>query len=424
MKGNIIFILLFSFSAGKAQSGYVVNDQTDNFPIRAILNHSSPSSTFIEWNDRLLVIDFFGTWCAPCVKALPKLIALQQKYKQEIRILLVSEESREKLERFISKQTSFGFPVVVDEEMAFVQRFRPPAYPYTVIVGWNGKILAIPSQEEMTAENMNKWLGQQSGAGNTVRELTNTNNQPVLSSGDHPKTGVVASTNKLVQLSQDFMYAAKTGEETAGYVAQLKAISLEELLAGIQTDEEKKAFWINLYNAYTQESLAKDPGQYQKRGQFFGSRQIEIAGKQLSLDDIEHGILRRSKIKWSLGHLKKPFPGKTEKLLRVSHLDYRLHFALNCGAKSCPPIAFYRPEDIGQQLDAATKAFLRSEAVFHEETNTVELPAIMSWFRRDFGGKKKMITLLQQLQIVPSGKDPRIRFKTYDWTLYLQHYKS
>jgi thiol-disulfide isomerase/thioredoxin len=424
MKGNIIFILLFSFSAVKAQSGYAVNDLAGDFPIREILNHTSGSSTFLEWNDRLLVIDFFGTWCAPCVKALPKLTAFQQKYKQEIRILLVSEESREKLEGFIRKQTGFGFPVVVDEEKAFVQRFRPPAYPYTVIVGRNGKILAIPSQEEMTETNMNKWLGHQNGAGNTVRELTNTNNQPVLPSGDHRQTGVKQSTNKLVQLSQDFMYAAKTGEETAGYVAQLKTISLEELLTVIQTDEEKKAFWINLYNAYTQELLAKDPGLYQKRGQFFGSRQIEIAGKQFSLDDIEHGILRRSKIKWSLGHLNKPFPGKTEKLLRVSHLDYRLHFALNCGAKSCPPIAFYRPEDIGQQLDAATKAFLRSEAVFQEEINTVELPAIMGWFRRDFGGKKKMITLLQQLQIVPAGKDPRIRFKTYDWTLYLQHYKS
>ena len=47
----------------------------------------------------------------------------------------------------------------------------------------------------------------------------------------------------------------------------------------------------------------------------------------------------------------------------------------------------------------------------------------MNWFRRDFGGKRKMIVLLQQLLIVPADKKPEIKFKAYDWTLYLQNYK-
>ena len=238
------------------------------------------------------------------------------------------------------------------------------------------------------------------------------------------KSEVETSQNKLVQLSQEFMYAAKTGEETAGFIMQLQQLSMDNLQSTIKTDDEKKAFWINLYNAYTQVALKKNPEQYKKRGKFFGSKQIEIAGKQFSLDDIEHGILRRSKIKWSLGHLNKLFPGKTEKALRVDKLDYRLHFALNCGAKSCPPIAFYKPENINQQLDLATKAYLQGEAEYDEATNTVKLPTLMSWFRRDFGGKKKMIALLQQLSIVPADTKPKIKFKTYDWTLYLQNYKS
>jgi len=124
-----------------------------------------------------------------------------------------------------------------------------------------------------------------------------------------------------------------------------------------------------------------------------------------------------------MGYFKKLFPGKIEKQLRVDRLDYRLHFALNCGAKSCPPIAFYKPENINQQLDLATKAYLRGEAEYNEATNTVKLPTLMSWFRRDFGGKKKMIQLLRQLSIVPADKNPKIKFKDYDWTLYLQNYK-
>ena len=219
------------------------------------------------------------------------------------------------------------------------------------------------------------------------------------------------------------MYAAKTGEQTTSFITSLKDLSMDELTATITNDNEKKAFWINLYNAYTNTALKNNPDQYSNRGKFFGNEFIEIAGKKFSLDGIEHGILRRSKIKWSLGYFNKLFPNKIEKRLRVDKLDYRLHFALNCGAKSCPPIAFYKSETIDQQLDLATKAYLTGEAEYDAATNIVKLPTLMSWFRRDFGGKKKMIELLKQLSIIPVDKNPKVKFKSYDWTLYLENYK-
>jgi hypothetical protein len=232
----------------------------------------------------------------------------------------------------------------------------------------------------------------------------------------------LSSSNKLVQLSQQFMYAAKTGDTTASFMQQLSAISYKDLVSQLSSDEEKKAFWINLYNGYTQALLKQNPESYNNRSQFFTSKQITIAGKKFSLDDIEHGILRRSKIKWSLGHLNKLFPNKTEKELRVNELDYRLHFALNCGAKSCPPIAFYNPENINPQLELATKAYLQSEAEYDAATNTLKLPAILSWFRRDFGGKKKMVQLLKDKNLLPADTRPKIKFKPYDWTLYTNNY--
>ncbi len=423
---KLTFLLLFIMTkpALQAQTGYAINDMTVNFPIPKVLNYSSASSSFKQFNQKLLVVDFFGTWCVPCVKALPKLSSLQEKYKNLINILLVSEEPEVKLEGFIKKQANFSFPLVVDEEKNFVTRFQPPSYPYTVIVGKNGKVIAIPSQEEITEDNINKWLKEQeTNSSDIVNKTNKIDTRQVTSTNNTKKEEVEASQNKLVQLSQEFMYAAKTGDETATFITQLKNSSINDITATIKTDDDKKAFWINLYNAYTQVSLKKNPDQYKNRKQFFTRKQIEIAGKEFSLDDIEHGILRRSKIKWSLGHLNKLFPGRTEKKLRVDRLDYRLHFALNCGAKSCPPIAFYKPENINQQLELATKAYLRSEAAYDEKMNTVELPTLMSWFRRDFGGKKKMIELLQQLSIVPADKKPKIKFKTYDWTLYLQNYK-
>jgi thiol-disulfide isomerase/thioredoxin len=417
MKKWLIPIWLIWSYASQAQQVTGIGAGIGDFPVNKILNYSSSSSTFRQFNTKLLIVDFFGTWCVPCVKALPHLTTLQATYKDKITILLVSEEAQTKLERFIKKQDAFSLPVAVDEEKKIISLFQPPSYPYTVVIGRNNKILAIPSQEELTVENMEKWLKEQDAGGSKITNEASSALSPATNS-------MTPSANKLVQLSQDFMYAAKTGDETVDFVKQLQQLSMDDLELQLKSDDEKKAFWINLYNAYTQVSLKKDPDQYKSRGRFFGSKQIDIAGKKFSLDDIEHGLLRRSKIKWSLGYLNKLFPGKTEKALRVEKLDYRLHFALNCGAKSCPPIAFYRPENINQQLDLAMNAYLKSEVEYDEKNNTVKLPAIMNWFRRDFGGKRKMIRLLEQLSIIPAGKSPKIKFKKYDWTIYLQNYKS
>jgi len=417
MKKWLIPILTIWSYTAQAQQVARVGTGVEDFPVKKILNYSSPSSTFSRFNSKLLIVDFFGTWCVPCIKALPHLTTLQATYKDKINVLLVSEETEVQLERFIKKRDAFTLPVVVDEEKKFISLFQPPSYPYTVVIGRNNKILAFPTQDELTVENMDKWLKEQDAGGGKIINESN----PALS----PATSTITpSANKLVQLSQDFMYAAKTGDETAAFVTRLQQLSLDDLKEQLKSDDEKKAFWINLYNTYTQVSLKKNPGQYKSRGRFFGSKQIDIAGKKFSLDDIEHGILRKSKIKWSLGHLNKLFPGKTEKALRVNKLDYRLHFALNCGAKSCPPIAFYKSENINQQLDLAMNAYLKSEVEYDKNSNTVKLPAIMNWFRRDFGGKRKMIRLLEQLSIIPTGKAPKITFKKYDWTLYLQNYKS
>lgn len=228
----------------------------------------------------------------------------------------------------------------------------------------------------------------------------------------------------LIETSQQLLLGAKTHESTESLEEVIQNSSGKTLMQQLKDDNHKKAFWINIYNAYTQIILSKNPGKYKNRNSFFSARQINIAGNQLSLDDIEHGLLRHSKIKWSLGYLNKWFPTTFEKEQRVDIVDYRIHFTLNCGAKSCPPIAFYKPEQLDKQLDMATKAYLQSEAEYNESKNTVELPAVMGWFRGDFGGKKKMVGLLHRLQIVPEEKRPVIKFKGYSWNLLLENYQS
>jgi len=221
MKVFAIAISLLFSSLAMSQSGYKVNDVTKNFQVNKILNYSLSSSTFQQLNDKLLVVDFFGTWCIPCIRALPKLSALQEKYKGQINIILVSDEPEEKLLAFIGKQKGFALPVIVDEQAIFTKLFQPPAYPYTAIVGKNGKVLAISAQEEMNEISIDKWLKEQE-SNNVMRMTKPDTDSAVTSSINIEKNIVEKSQNKLVQLSQEFMYAAKTGEQTTSFIASLK----------------------------------------------------------------------------------------------------------------------------------------------------------------------------------------------------------
>ena len=227
-----------------------------------------------------------------------------------------------------------------------------------------------------------------------------------------------------MEISQQLLLAVKMKDPATSFIDILKNISPVELKKQLVTENDKKAFWINIYNAVIQTTLAKDPEKYNNRALFFGSKLIIIAGKPLSLDDIEHGILRHSKLKWSGGYLNKLFPSSFEKMNRVKQVDYRIHFSLNCGATSCPPIAFYKPEQLDQQLELATEIYLKGECDYNEKSNEVWVPALMNWFRGDFKGTRGIKTLLRNLSIIPPDTNPVVRFKRYNWNLFLDNYKN
>lgn len=225
------------------------------------------------------------------------------------------------------------------------------------------------------------------------------------------------------KLSQELLYAAKTDASTDSVQKVFAMLQADELMARLKSDAERKSFWLNIYNAYTQIRLKQNQGSYGKRSEFFTDKFILMARKNISLDIIEHGILRRSKAKLSLGYLNKLFKSKFEKQFRVNVPDYRIHFALNCGAKSCPPIAFYKPEQIEQQLDLAAKVFLKNEVMYDSEHQTVEVPLVMSWFRADFGGKKGILKILHKQGLIPANIYPAILWKKYDWTISLNAFE-
>jgi Protein of unknown function, DUF547 len=236
-----------------------------------------------------------------------------------------------------------------------------------------------------------------------------------------PKTTTAAMPDTLLlQLSEQFLYAVKLDEPTNKLEEQLANLNYDSLRNGLNNDNAVKVFWLNMYNGWFQILAAREK---LKRPQIFKSRRITIASKKFSLDEIEHGILRKFRWKYSKGYLASFFPGKTIKQLAVEKIDYRIHFALNCGAKSCPPIAFYTYDDIDRQLDIAAKVFLKSETAIDTITKTVTVTKIMDWFAADFGGKKGTRKIINKT-LQQNVEGYKIIYKPYNWDEKLHNFSE
>lgn len=225
------------------------------------------------------------------------------------------------------------------------------------------------------------------------------------------------------KISKDLLTNIKDTKSIENELKLLSESNLPDITTQLKTDKEKIAFWVNIYNAFIQISLSENPKLYEDKGAYFSEKRIKIGGEILSFDDIEHGILRKSKIKISLGYLRKWFRPKWERKLRVDKVDWRIHFALNCGAKSCPPVAIYTVENLDKQLDFMTKAYLVEQTSYDTSSKTASTSVLMSWFRGDFGGKNGAKKILFDYKITPE-KPKNLDFKSYDWTLLLGNFRT
>jgi hypothetical protein len=215
----------------------------------------------------------------------------------------------------------------------------------------------------------------------------------------------------LNELSENLLLAVKKGQDTKELIEELSKVNIETLLKQLREDGNKKAFWINIYNSYYQIFRTYPTV---STSNIYSEKHVQFGNEYFSLDDIEHGILRKYRIKIALGYLPNLFAPRIIKNLAVKKIDYRIHFALNCGAKSCPPIAFYTKGNIAQQLDIATLSFLESETEVILEKMEIHTSSLLSWYRGDFGGISGIKKILSQRLDIPT-KGFKVKFKPYSW---------
>lgn len=221
-----------------------------------------------------------------------------------------------------------------------------------------------------------------------------------------------------MQIDQQFLREVRQGGDALGIQAELYSMPAEELRSSLRGSAERRAFWLNMYNAFALLALRRSAVNLSSRAvriRHYGTKRFCVAGHMLSLNDMEHGMLRHSKVWWSYGLLDNPMPSRFERLMRVP-LDPRIHFALNCGAVSCPPIAFYDADRLDEQLDMAAQGFLENTVQYDAHTNTLAVSRLLDWYRGDMGGRKGILRMLERYGLIPPGISPHITYQPYDWT--------
>ena len=222
----------------------------------------------------------------------------------------------------------------------------------------------------------------------------------------------------LNHLSEQLLLAIKKEEPYVGYLKVLADIPIWEIENQLINDQYKNAFWINIYNAFFQ-ILRKY--KHLEQSKIYTVKDLIIADRQISLDDIEHGVLRRFRFKYSLGYLPNPFISSHIKKWAVTKVDFRIHFALNCGAKSCPPIAFYSVDRLDEQLELSSQAFIEEETIIDKKQQTLHISRLFLWFLNDFNGRKGIRSILKKyLRQDFSGY--KLKYNEYSWEELLDNY--
>eukprot|EP01094_Clydonella_sp_ATCC50884_P000341 TRINITY_DN10267_c0_g1_i1.p1 TRINITY_DN10267_c0_g1~~TRINITY_DN10267_c0_g1_i1.p1 ORF type:complete len:520 (+),score=191.95 TRINITY_DN10267_c0_g1_i1:33-1592(+) len=192
--------------------------------------------------------------------------------------------------------------------------------------------------------------------------------------------------------------------------------------------EERMAFFINIYNALVIHAYVEKgpPRTSWQRLRFFTRMSYKIGGQNFSLNDIEHGVLRGNR-RFGLA-LYPPFHnGDPRADLVIKDVDPRLHFALVCGAKGCPPIKTYNAAQLNDQLEDAALAFFAGDSVeYNEKRNRLRVSMILKWYGGDFGPNEKAVgafvakyvTEAEKKAAIEAGMQRsgfKISYFDYDW---------
>ncbi|PRY09808.1 AhpC/TSA family protein [Pontibacter ummariensis] len=173
----IIFLLLalllqllpgFILSVASAQDrlvneeGLFLGQSLPDVNIPHLLNHPAPTARLSDFKGKLLLLNFWATWCSTSRGSIPRLEDLQNRFGDQLQVLLVSKEDRAKVQAYYKSRekegkTSRWLPTAV-EDTHLSELFPYHLVPHVVWISPGGKVMAITSEYHVTPENVRQAL--------------------------------------------------------------------------------------------------------------------------------------------------------------------------------------------------------------------------------------------------------------------------
>jgi peroxiredoxin len=156
-------IALFGLVAGPAPAqSPTVGAPAPAIAVTAWLNWDGAAPTVESLKGRVVLLEFWGTWCGPCVRAMPGVQKLHDRYRERgLTVLAISYESPEKLQPFL-KENAFTMPVGSDPEKKTIAAYGIRGWPTTIVLDKEGKVAHVGSPYEAEAV-VEKALGLEAG---------------------------------------------------------------------------------------------------------------------------------------------------------------------------------------------------------------------------------------------------------------------
>lgn len=222
MKYTILIILVFNFcfcqeklELNKKSPEINITDWIENVPIKKKIK------------DKYIVLEFWATWCSPCLKSVPHLNELQKKYNQDNLIFIsITDEKTSKVKKIL-EFIQFNSIVVTDTTKATQKKFGDKinglkALPLTVLIDNNNIVRWIGTPKELNEDVMNSFLEN--------KEIKNINNTSI-------KTNVIKKTN-----FENFLEIAK--DDNLEYYLEITKSNKFDIKANYQNKVNFSLFYL------------------------------------------------------------------------------------------------------------------------------------------------------------------------------------
>ncbi len=186
MKKYLCWLVMLQFLAynGQGQNKSLTNplkeieigEKIPDLLISNLVNTKYPSINTRDFRGKMLILDFWATWCTPCVSLMPKMDSIQQLMSNEVQILPVTYQTKADVQRILNRSPKFKritLPFVFADE-TLNKYFPHKELPHYVWIDSAGKVIAITGHNQITTDTIKMMLAK----GNTSLKIKKDNFKP------------------------------------------------------------------------------------------------------------------------------------------------------------------------------------------------------------------------------------------------------